>query len=491
MPLPSLSLSQRSFIVLAICAGVLGFAGTQVYQKLAYEHERGKLSVKIATASVRLSNAMRTAARVGDTESIRSIISAFAGTPEVTCVTVNLTKQKLTEHWPDKDCVRNNPGLFLHRQPIRQQLRVLGEAKIYFTDSFIKQSIHDFKAITAGGILFLLGIMLFAIQIQQRIMINRPINKITRAFASLGDGEERTRIGGLAASPEFQTISNAFDAMADDLEQRGMLLRKQAAELAEKNHEINQSLDYGAMIQRSLTGLDPAYRDTPFDIAAVQAQLAQIGGDYYAGLDLKDRYVLFFADATGHGIPGALATMLLASALRNVAGQLAPDAGPAIWLAALHAAFIEGLTEQTGSKKDIQLGADCILMILEKSMPVARWASAKQPLFVKKGTKVEVIAPDKVSIGYGQEPVTFAEEEALLAEKGDMIVMCTDGIFDQPGGEKQFGFGKKRISRLCETFDGKETTAQVIAETIFGNVQNYAGDAEPLDDRSIAVILRR
>lgn len=491
MRLPNLSLSLRSFLVLAVCAGGLGLAGTLFYQKLAYDYEREKLSVKIATASVRLSRAVHGPARAGDLEGIRSIISAFAGTPEVTCVTLSLKKQNVTEFWPDESCVTNNPGLFLHKQPIRRQVRVLGEAKVYFTDSFIKQNIGEFKVIIAGGIASLLAIMLLAIQIQQRVMINRPISKIKQAFATLGDGAEETRIGHLPASPEFQSISAAFDHMAEDLETRGKLLREQAKEIADRNHEINQSLDYGAMIQKGLTGLDPGFVDSPFDIAATQLQLAQIGGDYYAGLDLKDRYVLFFADATGHGVPGALATMLLASALRNVAAKIAPEAGPAAWMAALHARFIEGLAERTDGEKDIQLGADGVLMILEKENPFARWASAKQPLFLKTNGVVVVTSADKVSMGYVREELEFSEHEAALSRKGDMIVICTDGIFDQPGGEKQFGYGKKRVMRLCEEIDGRRISAQNIVDNIVENVTAYAGGSEPLDDRSVVAILRK
>jgi len=488
---PKPSLAIRSFLVMVVCASILGVGGSQLYQRFAYDYEREKLSVKIATASVRLSRAMIPAIKSGDMGMIRSIISAFAGTPEVTCVTIKIKKGKVVEHWPDEACVADNPGLFIHKQPIRRQIKVLGEAEVYFTDFFITQNIREFNVIIAGGIASLMAMMLLAMLVQQRLMIQRPISRIIQAFSRLGQGEESLRIGEMRSAPEFEQISGAFDQMAEDLENRGNMLRQQAEELAEKNHEINQSLDYGAMILSGLTGLDQAFATSPFDIAAEQRQLAQIGGDYYAGIDAEDGYIIFFADATGHGVPGALASMLLASAVRNAATRLKAKDGAGKWLSCIHENFIEGLAERTGGEKDIQLGADAILMIVGKASPTVSWASAKQPLFVKQSGQIEMTSSDKTSIGYISESLEFSEQQLELKKKGDMIVMCTDGIFDQPGGEKQFGYGKKRFMRHCESLDTGSISAAKAIDLFFADLEKYAGDNPPLDDRTILAIIRK
>jgi len=245
------------------------------------------------------------------------------------------------------------------------------------------------------------------------------------------------------------------------------------------------------MILGGLTGLDQMAAASPFDIAAEQRQLAQIGGDYYAGINVEDGYVIFFADATGHGVPGALASMLLASAVRNAAANLKAKDGPGKWLSCIHENFIEGLAERTGGEKDIQLGADAVLMILDKKAPKVSWASAKQPLFVKRSGLMEMTSSDKVSIGYISESIEFSEQHAELKKKGDMIVMCTDGIFDQPGGEKEFGYGKKRLMRYCESLDVMATGAAGAVDLFFADLEAYAGDHPPLDDRTILAVVRK
>ena len=233
-----LKLPLQTFLILFVIGGVLVFLGSLLYSKTSYSYERDRLAVKIATASVRLSRAMIPSATKGDMAAIKPILSAFAGTPEVTCVTLNLKKKKISEHWPNAECVAENPGLFLHKQPIRRGVRVLGEVSISFTDDFINQEIEDMITAIALGIAVLLSTLLIATLAAQQFLVIRPISIIIEALNALQRGTADHRIKNLDATPEISSIAIKFNEMASDLEEKDKVLFERSNELALNNKRL-------------------------------------------------------------------------------------------------------------------------------------------------------------------------------------------------------------------------------------------------------------
>lgn len=490
------SITMSTFIVLVVTSIFLTAIGSVFYAKYAYQHDREKLSVKIATASLRLSKAVIPAASSGDINTIRTVLKAFAATPEVSCVTLHLRKGNLVEYWPNEDCVQNNPGLFLHKQPIRRAMRVLGEAEVYFTDDFIREDIAFFVKEVEIGLSVLLVTMLGVMLALQRRLVTRPIKRITQAISRLGRGDLGARVALSSAPPELNSIAVSFNSMANDIAERDERLREQAAileqtnkELDEKNTEINHSLNYASLIQNSLIHLDDP---TPYglEIHAVYDQLAQIGGDYFAGFDLGDRYVIFFADATGHGIPGAMATMMLAGALRDTLGRN-PNADAATILSGIHRGILRSMSPDTIKTHDIALGADGSVLIFKAGSDEIQWASAKQPFLRVKSDGPNMVASDRKSIGYENVDKEFTLHRGHCVEQGEMFVMFSDGVTDMPGGPKGFGFGKKRIKAAAHTAYKRGANAEGTSQKILADIAAYQGDNDPFDDLSFLVIRKR
>jgi class 3 adenylate cyclase len=216
---------------LFLVGGILVVSGSALYLKFAYAHERDKLSIKIATASVRLSRATIPIAAAGDLNAVRPILSAFAGTPEVTCVIFKIKKRDLIDYWPNAQCISENPGLFLHKQPVRQGVRVLGEANIYFTDKIIHEELRERVTIFASSVAVLLLALLISTLTAQHFLVIRPIGTIIQGLNKLRQGISDHRIDKLKAAPEIEMIARNFDQMAEDLEE-------QSDKLAQKNQQL-------------------------------------------------------------------------------------------------------------------------------------------------------------------------------------------------------------------------------------------------------------
>lgn len=223
-----LPIIAQMFSIFLVASLLLAGVATYVYSLKSYEYQRNDLSVKIATASVRLGRALINPASQNDLESVRNIISAFAGTPEVVCVDLALRVGNVRESWPNKGCLTENPSLMMHDQPIRRGSRVVGSVQVFFTDEFIKKNIDVFIVYTFLGLSVVLFILLIIMLVAQRVLVTKPLNKIIRKMRKFKVGQVIDKDDSAKYASEFIQISTEFDILADKL-------NSQANEITNKN----------------------------------------------------------------------------------------------------------------------------------------------------------------------------------------------------------------------------------------------------------------
>lgn len=481
-----LSITSRTFIIMCSVSVALALIGIGGFWQTAYNYKRDDLAVRIATASVRLSRAILPAVSENDQKTIEAVLAAFAGTPEVSCVVLTSRSQDTSIYWPSETCVADNPDSLLHVQPIRRSVRVLGEVEVYFTHDMILAELFLVVRVIAAGLIGILIGALAVLWLAQRRIILRPVEQIIQAIDNIKIDDLSTRVGDLQAAPELQEIADAFDKMTGTLEGATMVITRQSLELREKHDIISQSLDYGSAVQGRLISLDPI-SGGQFEIDGFVEQLSRVGGDFHIGIDQNERYVLFFADATGHGIPGALATVVLSMAVRN-ALAFNPLTSPDVIFADVHRRIITGLKDRRAEETDVKLGADAALLVLEKASGRIQWCSAKQPFFLAFGGEVGLSAYDQQSLGYETAPKTFTVFDGHFGNSGDTLVFCSDGILDAPGGAKGFGFGKTRVKRIIKEGVIAGATASEIVSAIRNETRSYMGQREALDDMSCVAV---
>ena len=225
-----LSISARIFVIIFVSGFLLASSSTYIYAVKAYEYQRSELSIKIATASVRLTRAIIKPASQNDLSAVKNIVSAFAGTPEVVCVELNLRRDNFSEVWPNESCLDEDRKLMVHDQPIRRGAKILGNAKVYFTDEFINENIRVFVQFVALGVTAVLGILMVVLLISQKLIISMPINRIISSMSTFKVGDNFTESVS-KASPEFLKISAA-------LHQLMSTINKQATVIIDKNQML-------------------------------------------------------------------------------------------------------------------------------------------------------------------------------------------------------------------------------------------------------------
>lgn len=276
------------------------------------------------------------------------------------------------------------------------------------------------------------------------------------------------------------------------------LVRMIAHLQAEKNRLLLESINYASVIQKSFL------RSSQEDIAiALQNYFIhweprdKVGGDYYFGKRFADGLFLALIDCTGHGVPGAFMTLIMAAFLDHILrddNRLDPAAALAVMNCKVKTALGQIHNPSEGSAKFANIntgeqsddGMDCAFCWINLAEGHMTYAGAKTPLFLvhPAATEVEVIEGDKKGVGYVDTPMDYVwSNQTIALAPGVGVYITTDGIIDQIGGPKNIAFGKKRFSQVLLDHCSKSMAAQ--KDEILRAFYAYQGKQRRRDDVSM------
>jgi tetratricopeptide (TPR) repeat protein len=206
--------------------------------------------------------------------------------------------------------------------------------------------------------------------------------------------------------------------------------------IEEANKDITDSIRYAKRIQDALMGEQGHVSMHLPEHFILFMPKDIVSGDFHWGAEKNGCWYFAAVDCTGHGVPGAVMSMLGISFLNDIVSseQLLK---PSEVLNRLRDKVIKELrqTGEAGGSKD---GMDISLCRLDLATNELQWAGAYNPLNLFRNGQLEELKADKQPIGYHPENHPFTNHEIQL-QKGDSIYIYSDGYADQFGGPK----GKK------------------------------------------------
>lgn len=248
--------------------------------------------------------------------------------------------------------------------------------------------------------------------------------------------------------------------------------------IEEKNKSITDSINYAKRIQSailpSLKSVELVLPESfilykPKDIVA---------GDFY-WFEKNENSVLYAAaDCTGHGVPGAMVSVVCNNALNRSVREFNLTE-PGKILDKTRELVVQ---EFSKSDEDVKDGMDisiCNLDVSSKNQITLKWAGANNPLWIIRNNKLIEYKPDKQPIGKTVNPIPFITQLIPLS-KNDTIYIFTDGYADQFGGEKGKKFKTARLKELLLSIGHKTLKEQeFILNTVF---ETWKGKNEQVDD---------
>ncbi|MBL7933347.1 MAG: SpoIIE family protein phosphatase [Bacteroidia bacterium] len=254
--------------------------------------------------------------------------------------------------------------------------------------------------------------------------------------------------------------------------------QKQIVEL--KNHEIMDSINYAKRLQTAiLPQLNDIKKSLNLDILYLPKDI--IGGDFYFFEKHGDHLFFAICDCTGHGIPGAMMSVVCHTALQKSIKEFHLSE-PGSILEKTRDIVIASLNAMHQNIKD---GMDCSLLVINTKTHELQWAGANNHLWLLQQNEIEEIKADKQPVAYYENSKSFTSN-SVKAAKGSLLYLFTDGYGDQFGGPKGKKFKNKSLKELIITIKHLPVEEQVLS--LKNHFHNWRGDLDQVDDVAIAAI---
>ena len=246
--------------------------------------------------------------------------------------------------------------------------------------------------------------------------------------------------------------------------------------LLKQRQEILDSITYAKRIQNSILpsrNIIHKYLPNSFVFYCPKDIVA---GDFYWIEKVKDLIIFAACDCTGHGVPGALVSVICHNALNQAVKELGLIQ-PAAILDKTTELVIESFSK---SEEDINDGMDISLCTLDVKTNTIQWAGANNPLWLLQNGILSETKADKQPIGLSEIRKPYSNHTFNL-NKGDCIYLFTDGYADQFGGENgQKKLTRKKFKELLESINDRTMDEQ--CQELNDFINHYRKDVEQIDD---------
>ncbi len=271
-----------------------------------------------------------------------------------------------------------------------------------------------------------------------------------------------------------------------ELERLNSALRKKVRnnkntsdELSHSSLDIQESIQYAKRIQESTLPQTESIKISFSDHFILYLPRDVVSGDVYWHYKKDNLTYIAAIDCTGHGVPGALLSMI-ANELMNQTIILRKLKDPAEILVLLNKLMIRTL-RQKHVNAVMQDGMNLGLCVVDHDSDTLSFGGAFSQLYVTRGDKLEVIQGKRHSIGGHLEYVEKEFETIKLPlNKGDRLYMTTDGFVDQFGGPAGKKLMKKRFKTILDSIVNLPMKNQ--KSKLLEELKNWQGDLDQVDD---------
>ena len=220
-------------------------------------------------------------------------------------------------------------------------------------------------------------------------------------------------------------------------------------EIQEKNKKINDSINYSKRIQNAILPNNRLINKTLPDSFILYKPRDVVSGDFPWFVQIKNEVFIAAVDRTGHGVPGALLSLIGYFLLNDIVrSQRISEPGVILDL------LDEGVTKTLRQDQDDSAtkdGMDIALCRIDIETNVVEYAGAHRPLYFMKGGVMDEIKGNKFPIGGGiYKNQTKFTTHKLTMGAGDSIYFSSDGYPDQFGGPDGRKLGPKRVREMVQ-----------------------------------------
>lgn len=257
------------------------------------------------------------------------------------------------------------------------------------------------------------------------------------------------------------------------------IISLQKAVVDEKQKEILDSITYAKRIQNAILPGKKFVEEKLNNYFILYKPKDIVAGDFYwINSQKNEKHELLYiavCDCTGHGVPGAMVSVICENALNRAVLEFGEIMPGKIFDKARNL-VLENFAKSDEEVKD---GMDATLCAFDMQSKKLWWSGANIPLWIIREQELIEIKPDKQPIGKGYENKAFTTHEIAL-QKNDTVFLFSDGFADQFGGEKNKKMTKAKFKEKLLYMAALSMAEQKQELELF--YENYKGNEEQVDD---------
>lgn len=290
-------------------------------------------------------------------------------------------------------------------------------------------------------------------------------------------------VGGLQIKfkPLFSIIQQHF--LASQIETRTYELKKEKEVIQREKMELVNSINYAKRIQTALLPSNATIQKLLGENFIFFLPKDIVSGDFFWVETVNEWTFFAVCDCTGHGVPGALISIVCNNALTRTVrehGIIEPSK--------ILDHVAELFAESLGLEGEVKDGMDASVCAFNNNTRELFWAGANIPLWIaREDTIYELLEfkPDKQPIGLVENRFPFTNNQIEI-RKGDILYLCSDGFADQFGGANGKKLTRKKFKELLMKQRGRPLSSQ--HDVLLKFHLNYKGNLDQVDDILVAAI---
>ena len=326
--------------------------------------------------------------------------------------------------------------------------------------------------------LLMIGTMLVVQVIFGLILFRRlvsPIIRLADGAHSVATGDYNISIDGGKRNDEVGFLIHTFNKMTESLKEKTDRLQSTISQLDQRNEEmqnelvIAQNIQQGVMPQKNLSGR--------FTSSVYFSPLENVSGDYYDFFTLPDGSTgILITDASGHGVPAALITIMAKVYFSEAAAK---NLGAAQTLVAVN--------EQVSAVIVTSHFLTAFYIIIHPDLSAEYACASHQLSYIlrKKNGKIETLDVDGFFIGMDIDSgIEYATKKTKF-HPGDKLILYTDGITEGTNSRHE-QYGATRFT------DQIKAAAHLAPDDMIANIiadyHNFTGNAPRTDDCTLVIV---
>lgn len=276
-----------------------------------------------------------------------------------------------------------------------------------------------------------------------------------------------------------QKVNRALEEKNKIIEDQKHTVEKQKQIVEEQNKDITDSIKYAERIQQAILPPDQLWFSLLPQSFVFYQPKDILSGDFYWIEKKGDLVFVAAADCTGHGVPGALISIVNYNLLNKAV--LEKDLNdPADVLNYVNNQLTIAL-HQSYQESSVKDGMDISLCVINTSTNEMKYAGANNPVYIIQQKILTQLNADKFPVGsFVDEKINSFTSQSIQLNKGDLVYLFSDGFADQFGGKDGKKFKYKQFKETLVEIHALEMSDQ--QKILIDRFTAWRGNLEQIDD---------